>query len=223
MSPPPEVVQFFASGIHAIIVGLLCIQHGRLVALQYDRRQLNNAYFRRSLLTDFTFWFLSSAGFISAGLTCGAYKSAAPLIVHIFQAILQAFALLLLQVDRSREQDRTISVFYMQHKYGLDSDLLWQLLSRHQLPHFPIAHFESRLHLTGEQKHAYQANDCTCTRMRELVQDRFVMPLSRSDVSTDPVLSLYREKCVSARQRIKLNKLIADFYANKWPLTVSNL
>jgi hypothetical protein len=211
----PEGEQFIAHGLHVIAVAMLCLQHGRLIEMQYDRHHLNNAYFRRSLANDFSFWSLLCVGFLSAGLLCSVYKSIAPMLVHVFQAFLHAIAMVILYSDRTREQRMTISTQYMQHKYGVDSDLLWQLVSRRGLPHFPIVHFESSLDIVGEKKHAYKATDDVRARMCALVQRKFILPLSESNGDYVPLLALYKEECRSTLQCDKLNTLIRDFYATQ--------
>ena len=206
--------QFFWSAIHSLCAGGAYFAHGYYWALPYDRRDLNCAYYKRGEGVAFaTVMALMVAIFSSIAVTA-VYDSPAPFFVFSIQALGHVMVLLIGDTNRWALQRRLASVRYMQHKYGLDADLLLQLLERHALPHFPVVYFEAALKdLTAEQCDGYSASEKVREQMAQEVQDAFVLRLSVASGEVSSTLAFFRAECDKPRQATKLSKLIRDFYA----------
>jgi hypothetical protein len=207
---PHIVDQMVCGALHAACVGYLCFSHGHLLTLQYDRRDLNCAYFKRKEVPYNCIALTMVGSLVTSVLVAVVYQSAAPFLLHLIQLFCHLAALLGVDVGRQGDQRRLVSVRYMQHKYGLDADLLLQLLERHQLRHFPVAYYEEGW--TIEQRDSYRADEEMRTGMSRLVQCDFILSLpDGKDCSSS--LALFRSECNKTRQAVKLCKLVSDFYA----------
>jgi hypothetical protein len=214
---PAVTVQLVWGLLHTLCIGAACCAHGYVMALHYDRRNLKCAYFEKSTGPYLFMSIALVAAFASAVVgVVVVFETPVPFLLVLIQSAVHILVAAVVECGRQPEQFRLISVRYMQHKYGLDADLLMQLLERHRLRHFPVAYFEvDRMpSLTAEQRDSYSADEQTRAQMMQVVQKSFILPLSRPDsVDCSSRLAFFREECNKTRHVVKLHKLLHDFYA----------